>query len=436
MSGPYGPTGSTRHNLRQLPAGEGLFFSTTALQILFIVSGGGWRHELLSLSAHGVYTTTGGNRQQKGKSRFTRVRRYAMKTSLNRRRFLAAAAAGSVLGALGKGALAGDNPGESRLFLPTRSGGATGVKFAPTPSWARDTPGWFLPNTISAGSCMLAFEPVWIESSHLKSFRDLPRLLTQAKSLGTEAIYLVDWYEGLPGSPPYNWWSNKGDYIPRSDQGGAAALKDGIAAVHALGGRIIFYIEGFIIQKASNVGKRHGADWSIMVPGGPLAHPYSDCWKPCPAAKGWVEYFESVARRMGQDGADGLFIDSYGYQRDYKCVSRRHGHPIGSGEVFNAGAARLLRRARAALQSERPEAILLTEGPLLKELFEHTDGFSRLGHPKPGPALAVGRPGKDRYDHDGLFDRRLAPDPGHRRQTRLPRTLSPASAQLLRDCAA
>ena len=88
-----------------------------------------------------------------------KVRRFARKTSLNRRRFLAAAAAGSALGAFGKRAFAGDNPRESKLFLPTRSGGATGVKFAPTPSWARDTPGWFLPSAISAGSCMRDFAP-------------------------------------------------------------------------------------------------------------------------------------------------------------------------------------------------------------------------------------------------------------------------------------
>src|SRR5580704_1247629 len=131
-----------------------------------------------------------------------------MKLPLSRREFLATASAGSVLGAFGEQVLAKDKPGESKLSLPTTSGGATGVKFAPTPSWARETPGWYIPNALSAGSCMLQFPviPRYQLSSLVKSFRELPQLVTQAKSLGTEAIYLVDWYE--PG------WENKGDYIP------------------------------------------------------------------------------------------------------------------------------------------------------------------------------------------------------------------------------
>ena len=119
-----------------------------------------------------------------------------MKTSVNRRRFLSSVALGSTLGTFDKLAVAEDSPGESKLHLPTKSGGAAGVKFAATPDWARSTPGWYIPNVLSAGSCMLQF-PVKREyqlPSLLKSFRDLPKLVAQAKSLGTEAIYLVDWY--------------------------------------------------------------------------------------------------------------------------------------------------------------------------------------------------------------------------------------------------
>jgi hypothetical protein len=226
---------------------------------------------------------------------------------------------------------------------------------------------------------MLDFPLITFLSSLIKHFRDLPSLLDQARSLGTSTIYLVDWFEGKPGARPFNYWMNKGDYIPRLDMGGDAALKDAISALHAQGGRVILYVEGFIINKDSNVGTTHGAQWSIMGPKGPPEQPYPGTWKPCPGAEGWLAYVEGVARRIGGYGADGIFFDSQGFQKDWKCMSRKHGHPPGDPEVFNNGCANLVRRARAALREGNSEAIIFTEGPKMMRLFEHTDGSLEWG---------------------------------------------------------
>lgn len=309
--------------------------------------------------------------------------------SLIRRRFLAAAAAGG-LAACGRWTFAAESAnaphaagepapfgvGESKLYLPTASGGAARVKFAATPAWARDTPGWYVPDTTSAGLGVFDF-PTRREDRiaiKLKSFRDLPVLLAEAKSVGIDTIYLVDWYEGLPGARAIDFWEAKGDYVPRGDLGGEVAFKDGIAAVRAQGGRTIVYVEGFIIGQDTDVGKAHGAQWSIMRPNGPPQQPYPGNWKLCPAAEGFVRYMEGLAHRLAQYGLDGIFVDSYGYQKDWECVARAHGHPLGKKEVFNNGAARLMQRVRAALHAANPDAIILTEGPLLPELFEFTDG--------------------------------------------------------------
>jgi len=221
---------------------------------------------------------------------------------------------------------------------------------------------------------MLDFPLITFLSSLIKNFRDLPSLLDQARSLGTSTIYLVDWFEGKPGAPPFNYWTNKGDYVPRSDMGGDAALKDGISALHAQGGRVILYVEGFIINKDSNVGMTHGAQWSIVGPKGPLEQPYPGSWKPCPGVEGWLAYVEGVARRIGGYAADGIFFDSQGFQQGFRCRSRGHGHPPGDPEVFNNGCANLVRRARAALREGNPEGIVFTEGPKMMRLFEYTDG--------------------------------------------------------------
>ncbi len=315
---------------------------------------------------------------------------------LSRRQFLAALLAGSALVAYGqdKRPPRGNNrrrgaqerqsaplqvSPEPQLWLPTKSGQGANVKFANSPDWVRNTPGWYIPSTVSAGACMLGFPLITFLSSLIKNFHDLPSLLDQARSLGTSTIYLVDWFEGKPGAPRFNYWMNKGDYIPRFDMGGGAALKDGISALRAQGGRVILYVEGFIINKDSKVGTAHGAQWSIMGPKGPPEQPYPGTWKPCPGAEGWLAYVEGVARRIGGYGADGIFFDSQGFQKDWKCVSSKHGHPPGDPEVFNNGCANLLRRARAALHEGNPEAIIFTEGPKMMRLFEHTDGSLEWG---------------------------------------------------------
>ena len=46
----------------------------------------------------------------------------------------------------------------------------------------------------------------------------------------------------------------------------------------------MFYVEGFIIGKETRVGKEHGRQWSILLPGGPPENPYPGCWKLCPRA--------------------------------------------------------------------------------------------------------------------------------------------------------
>jgi len=297
-----------------------------------------------------------------------------MTSGVTRRQFLAGAIAGAASAASSKAGPpdyqrgqqpAHEAPEEPKLFLPATNGHSAGVKFANSPHWARNAPGWFLPSTVSAGCCFLSIPTALLPRS-IRSFRDLPKLLEQARSLGTECVYIVDWYEG--------GWSNKGNYIPRADLGGEAALKDGISALHARGGRVIFYVEGFIIGKDTRVGKERGRQWSILLPDGPPENPYPGCWKLCPGAPGWVAYFEDVARRIGHYGADGIFIDSYGFQRDWKCASKAHGHRLGEAEVFNRGCVELVRQARSAFREGNPQAIVLMEGPNLERLFEYVDG--------------------------------------------------------------
>jgi Domain of unknown function (DUF6259) len=262
---------------------------------------------------------------------------------------------------------------EPKLWLPSRHD-ETAVKFPDSPDWLRNSPGWYIPSTVSAGACMLQFPEISFLSNLIHHFRELPTLLDQAKSLGTTMLYLVEWYEGMGRSPASNYWINKGDYLPRADMGGENALKQGISAVHAQGGHVVLYVEGFIIFQDSRIGQEHGSDWSMIGPKGLLQQPYPGYWKPCPGVEAWLAYLEAVARRIGSYGVDGIFLDSEGFQKDWKCLSRRHGHKPGRPEVFNNGSTNLVRRVRAGLREGNPEGIVFIEGPTVPRLFHYADG--------------------------------------------------------------
>lgn len=277
-------------------------------------------------------------------------------------------------------------PGEGGTLFPAPGPDETmpwtKSAFATSPEWFRRCPGLYVPTAESAGAGMLTFaeQNARTLSSRIDSFRRLPELLDQAQAMGTDTIYLVDYYQGAPEAPPERSWRNKGDYVPRADLGGPEAFKEGIAAVHARGGHIVLYLEAFIIRKGTEVAKAHGLEWTIMTPNGPPIEPYPGTWHLCPACPGWVDYMVKVSRRLvGEYGADGLHIDSYGFQKGWKCVHKDHGHKLGEADVFNQGCVNLLGRVREAVQKENPKAIVMVEGPTRPVQFPHIDGSQDWG---------------------------------------------------------
>jgi len=304
-----------------------------------------------------------------------------MMTSWTRRQFLAAATAGPALATFsgeGRTTLCSSMPGippqlrpgadgETPLHLPSTVGGA-GVRFANTPNWAREAPALFVPDTLSAGSGLLHFPHSVLLRDQIKSFHDLPALVEQAQSIGTNIVYLVDWYEG--------GWTKKGDYLPDPEFGGEPAFRQGLAAAHRAGGRIILYVEGLIAEKSTNIARQHGAEWSIIGKNNqPIENPFPGNWKMCPATAGWASHLEDVSRRVAAYGADGIYWDDWGDPEEYACHSSAHHHPIGQTQVYDNGQIAIARRVRAALEAGRPDgAIMVTEGNFRQPLFEFVDG--------------------------------------------------------------
>lgn len=240
---------------------------------------------------------------------------------------------------------------------------------AKSPEWWRNNRAIYCPFALSgAGGPLMKFPGEDIKDK-LRSFDDLPLLLEDARKLGCDCIYLVDYWQG--------GYENKGDYVPRSDLGGTEAFKRGVAAVHAKGGRIILYLEAFIISRTSDIGRRSGPDWAMMDERGNFYTYYGRdrFYHMYPGdGSGWTEYLCALAEKMVRDyGVDGFHLDSYGCQWD--LMDHNPKHPGASDPAkFNHGAVNLVRTLRERIQKIKPEAVVMLECCERTELLDVCDG--------------------------------------------------------------
>lgn len=262
--------------------------------------------------------------------------------------------------------------------------------FPAIPQWFRDQGAIYSFAGGGAGGIYLNLPlstRVSFKSDAIPSFYQLPNLLTEARQLGTNIIYIWDYWEGtaLGGLPPY---FNKGDYIPRDDMGGSAALKDGIRAVHDQGGKVLMYLEPFIIYQYSQIAFRFLPVipfflrdlWGGLDPLRNLYRHYDDDKTPeldnytmvAPFVP-WQDEVVSIAQRLVRDyGADGILLDSWGWQMNWPMTTLIE-NKLYSPKEYSQGVLTLADRVRAAVQAIKRDAVVIgetTSGPL----SHHWDG--------------------------------------------------------------
>ena len=200
----------------------------------------------------------------------------------------------------------------------------------------------------------------------IKSFHELPKFLQDARALGTNIVYLADYWEGADGGDPRYW--NKGDYMPRADLGGEAAFIDGIRRIKEGGGRTILYLEPFIIYKSSLIARQHGLSWAGRRPldDKPYEH-YAKTFTMAPPLVDWQSHIVNVARRLVKNySADGIFLDSWAWQMNWPMKTRQDGR-VWSSLEFSQGVLRLTALVRRAVREENAEAVVIgetTAGPV------------------------------------------------------------------------
>ncbi len=243
---------------------------------------------------------------------------------------------------------------------------------APTidiPAWFRDQGAIYSFSGFGGGSIYMAYPHASLDT-RIASFHELPRLLDEAQSLGTNILYLWDYWEGATeGNRPAYW--NKGDYNPRKDLGGADALKEGVRNLHEQGGRIIFYVEWFIAYWYSEIGKASGEHWAARRHTGDpydhYAHNYT-----LAAGGAWREHIIDVAVSLVREfDIDGIYLDSMGWQMNWPAATRAENKRYTSKE-FTLAALQLVERMRAAIRKIKPDAIVMGEntGGLLPDYWD------------------------------------------------------------------
>jgi hypothetical protein len=165
------------------------------------------------------------------------------------------------------------------------------------------------------------------------------------------------------------YW-NKGDYLPRTDLGGAEAFREGIRAVHAAGGRVIVYVEAFIVFLLSNIAKEKGLDWCAYKADGTPADDYPYNYTLLYDHPEWQDHIAGVCADLVRDyDLDGIFYDSTGWQwhrRFFDRDGRLH-----TSQQSSLGLLTLLDKTRRAIRAVKPDAVILGEsgsGPMLWKL--------------------------------------------------------------------
>lgn len=173
----------------------------------------------------------------------------------------------------------------------------------------------------------------------------------------------IDDFGGVDYWHIFDWaWSKEygrcGDYNHWDQIGGAPAFRKAISEIQEMGIPVGLYIEGYLVDPQSNIGKTHGEEWQLLDQDGKPYSYFAPSYNICSAVPEWQEYLAATyARIQRETNANGFYVDEMGFaDPGHFCYSPHHGHP--TPEPPLRGQRDLLRRIRASLP---PDVAVYTE---------------------------------------------------------------------------
>lgn len=162
---------------------------------------------------------------------------------------------------------------------------------------------------------------------------------------GVDYLHIFDW-----------GWSEQygrcGDYDHWEQIGGSEAFRHAVEEIQEMGIPVGLYIEGYLVDPQSNIGKAHGEEWQMLGPDGKPYTYFAPSYNICSAVKEWQDYLSKVyARVYKETGVNGFYIDEMGFaDPGHICYSPCHGHTIPEPPL--RGQRDLVRKVREALPDD------------------------------------------------------------------------------------
>lgn len=173
-------------------------------------------------------------------------------------------------------------------------------------------------------------------------YKDLPQLYLDGKKYGIDTLLIFGWWKGRfdNGYPVYEI---------DEELGGEQALKDAIAEVQRLGGRVILYNNGILIDVTTDFYKEHHNEAAKKdIEGNEYIHNYrfenagtmlqlygyKTFVEACQATEIWFEVMKKNGQMKMDLGADSIFYDQVGGGVQL-CFDESHKHgPRVDDEIY------------------------------------------------------------------------------------------------------
>ena len=168
----------------------------------------------------------------------------------------------------------------------------------------------------------------------------------------------------------WSGWNQQGfdrgypDFFPPRD--GDQAFKQAISATHALGIKVMLYLNGRLIDDTTPAYIQSLPYLTVNATGFPDSVSYDNGTLtggiPAPTAAWWVnQVVNSSVTAVKDYGADGVFLDQNTVASPQLDMSTTHGHLPGGGSWWWQAESNLLETVQSAIHQYNPQAIISSE---------------------------------------------------------------------------
>lgn len=181
---------------------------------------------------------------------------------------------------------------------------------------------------------------------------------------GVDYLHIFDW----AWTPQYG---RVGDYDHWEELGGVDNFRRAIGQTQDKGIPVGLYIEGYLVDPTSNLGRTKGKEWQILDRDGNPMPFFAPSYNMCPCLPAWRDYLaKTYARVKKETGAKGYYIDEFGFAMEARnCWNKSHNHPIPCAPV--RGEFLTVKAVREALGDD---VVIYTEESPVDVTSQYQDG--------------------------------------------------------------